>query len=130
MFILKICALSIVSGNSVLLKSGSEALNTIKILHKLVIESLGKYVPKETVILLNSNEELDDLLALDAEYIDLIIPRGSSKLVRRIQEKSRKIPVLGHVEGICHVFVDKDADKDIAVEIGNYKLLARNKALT
>jgi len=119
MFILKICALSIVSGNSVLLKSGSEALNTIKILHKLVIESLGKYVPKETVIMLNSNEELDDLLALDAEYIDLIIPRGSNKLVRRIQEKSRKIPVLGHVEGICHVFVDKDADKDIAVEIGN-----------
>jgi delta-1-pyrroline-5-carboxylate synthetase len=130
MFILKICALSIVSGNSVLLKGGSEALNTNKILHKLVIESLGKYVPKEAVILLNSNEELDDLLALDAEYIDLIIPRGSSKLVRRIQEKSRKIPVLGHVEGICHVFVDKDADKDIAVEIGNYKLLARNKALT
>jgi len=119
MFILKICALSIVSGNSVLLKGGSEALNTIKILHKLVIESLGKYVPKETVIMLNSNEELDDLLALDAEYIDLIIPRGSNKLVRRIQEKSRKIPVLGHVEGICHVFVDKDADKDIAVEIGN-----------
>ncbi len=119
MFILKICALSIVSGNSVLLKGGSEALNTNKILHKLVIESLGKYVPKETVIMLNSNEELDDLLALDAEYIDLIIPRGSNKLVRRIQEKSRKIPVLGHVEGICHVFVDKDADKDIAVEIGN-----------
>jgi len=119
MFILKICALSIVSGNSVLLKGGSEALNTNKILHKLVIESLGKYVPKEAVILLNSNEELDDLLALDAEYIDLIIPRGSSKLVRRIQEKSRQIPVLGHVEGICHVFVDKDADKDIAVEIGN-----------
>jgi len=108
-----------VSGNSVLLKGGSEALNTNKILHKLVIESLGKYVPKETVIMLNSNEELDDLLALDAEYIDLIIPRGSNKLVRRIQEKSRKIPVLGHVEGICHVFVDKDADKDIAVEIGN-----------
>jgi len=109
--------LAISSGNALLLKGGSEASNTNKILHRLAQESLEKYAPKETICLLNSREEIDDLLELDSKYIDLIIPRGSNTLVKNIQKKSKSIPVLGHAEGICHVFVDKDADPDLAVKV-------------
>jgi delta-1-pyrroline-5-carboxylate synthetase len=110
--------LSISSGNALLLKGGSEAMNTNKVLHKLVQDSLEKYVPRETISLLNSREEINDLLELDSKYIDLIIPRGSNALVKNIQEKSKSIPVLGHAEGICHVYIDKDADLDIALKVG------------
>lgn len=112
--------MSIISGNALLLKGGSEALHTNRILHRLVEEALEKYVPKETIFLLNSNENIDDLLMLDKDYIDLIIPRGSSKLVQEIQEKSKSIPVIGHLEGKCHVYIDKDADARMAIEIGKF----------
>ena len=79
---------------------------------------MEKYVPRDTISLLNSREEINDLLELDAKYIDLIIPRGSNSLVKNIQEKSKSIPVLGHAEGICHVYIDKDADPEIALKVG------------
>ncbi len=101
-----------------LLKGGSEAFHTNKILHRLVQESLEAYVPKETISLVNSREDINDLLKLETKYIDLIIPRGSNDLVRSIQEKSKSIPVLGHAEGVCHVYMDKDVDPEIAAKIG------------
>lgn len=66
----------------------------------------------------STRDEISDLLTMD-QYIDLVIPRGSSDLVRSIQQQSRNIPVLGHAEGICHVYVDSEADLDKALKIGS-----------
>lgn len=115
---IKICSLSIGSGNGLLLKGGSEAANTNKILHKLVEDALAEFVPRETISLLNTREQINDLLELDSKYIDLIIPRGSNQLVKTIQQNSKSIPVLGHAEGVCHVFIDKDADPRVALKVG------------
>lgn len=113
----QIASLCISSGNSLLLKGGSEAYHTNKILHQLVQDSLEPYVPRETISLLNSREDINDLLKLDSQYIDLIIPRGSNELVKNIQEKSKSIPVLGHAEGVCHVYIDEDADPEIVTQL-------------
>ena len=101
-----------------MLKGGSEAANTNKILHKLAQDALEQYVPRETIALLNTRGEINDLLELDSKYIDLIIPRGSNELVKNIQKNSKSIPVMGHAEGICHVFIDKDADPEIVLKVG------------
>lgn len=65
---------------------------------------------------IDRREDIEDLLVLD-EYIDLVIPRGSSQLIKSIQEKSGVIPVLGHSEGVCHVFVDEECDPAKALRI-------------
>ena len=66
---------------------------------------------------MSTREEISDLLSLEG-YIDLVIPRGSTQLVRTIQDQSHHIPVMGHAEGICHVYVDNDADLTKALKIG------------
>lgn len=68
---------------------------------------------------MSTREEVEDLCKLD-KMIDLIIPRGSSELVRDIQRAAKSIPVLGHSEGVCHVYVDSEATMDKAIDVGMY----------
>lgn len=112
----QVAALAIASGNALLLKGGKEAANTNRILHQLTQEVLSIHGVTEAVQLVSTREEVEDLCRLD-KIIDLIIPRGSSQLVRDIQVAAKGIPVLGHSEGICHVYVDADASVEKVLKI-------------
>ena len=114
--LVQISTLALKSGNAVLLKGGTEAARTNRILAEIIIEaSLSAELPKGWMALLETRQEVKAMLALD-EYIDLIIPRGSNEFVRYIMDNTR-ISVLGHADGICHVYVDGSADIDMAVAI-------------
>lgn len=112
----QVAALAMASANGLLLKGGKEAAYSNKALMELVKESLSPVGAEEAISLVSTREEISDLLSMD-KHIDLVIPRGSSDLVRSIQKQSQYIPVLGHAEGICHVYLDKDADPQKALKI-------------
>ena len=114
--LVQISALALKSGNGVLLKGGSEAEQTNRVLADIIVEASVKAgMPADWMALLETREDVKGMLGLD-EYIDLIIPRGSSEFVRFIMDNTR-IAVLGHAEGVCHVYVDGAADIDRAVRI-------------
>lgn len=114
--IANITALAIKSGNTAILKGGKESLHTFTAMAKVVNEALTKTtVPKDAIQLISSREDVAALLDQD-KYIDLVIPRGSNELVRNIKSNT-KIPVLGHADGICSIYVDKDADLEMASKI-------------
>ncbi|KAL8208504.1 hypothetical protein R6Q57_007916 [Mikania cordata] len=113
--LVQIASLAIRSGNGLLLKGGKEAKRSNAILHKVITSALPETVGAKLIGLLTSREEIPDLLKLD-DVIDLVIPRGSNKLVSQIKS-STKIPVLGHSDGICHVYVDKAANLEMAKKI-------------
>src|SRR5215475_12270283 len=106
----QVSALAFKSGNAVLLKGGSEAARTNEVLVELWHEALREFagVPEAAVTLLQSRADVMELLNLKRE-VDLIVPRGGKDFVEYISENS-KVPVLGHGEGVCHVYVDKAAD--------------------
>ncbi len=113
----QLASLALKSGNALILKGGTEAARTYEVLVTVWRAALEKFsgVPADSVQLLQSRADVLELLALDRE-VDLIIPRGSYELVHFIMEHSR-IPVLGHGEGICHVYVDRSAEIGKAIEI-------------
>nr|QNH91005.1 putative delta-1-pyrroline-5-carboxylate synthase [Haloxylon ammodendron] len=113
--LVQIASLAVRSGNGLLLKGGKEAKRSNAILHKVITSALPEKVGEKLIGLVTTREEIPDLLKLD-DVIDLVIPRGSNKLVSQIKE-STKIPVLGHSDGICHVYVDKSANMDMAKQI-------------
>ncbi|BAT97175.1 hypothetical protein VIGAN_09054500 [Vigna angularis var. angularis] len=113
--LVQIAALAIRSGNGLLLKGGKEAQRSNAILHKVITSVIPNTVGDNLIGLVNSRDEIPYLLKLD-DVIDLVVPRGSNKLVSQIKE-STKIPVLGHADGICHVYVDKSANIDMAKQI-------------
>ncbi|CAH2047432.1 unnamed protein product, partial [Iphiclides podalirius] len=112
----QVAALAMASANGLLLKGGKEAAYSNKALMELVKESLETVGAEDAISLVSTREEISDLLSME-KHIDLIIPRGSSDLVRSIQKQSQHIPVLGHAEGICHVYIDRDADPVKALKI-------------
>ncbi|KAI9014186.1 Aldehyde/histidinol dehydrogenase [Hyaloraphidium curvatum] len=118
--VVQISTLALKSGNAVILKGGREAHHSNAALHKTLqaaLESLpaGSGIPKDAVQLVATREEIAGLLKLD-KYIDLAIPRGGNDFVRYIKDNTR-IPVLGHADGLCTVYLDESADVDKAVEV-------------
>lgn len=117
--LVQISTLCLKSGNAVILKGGSEARGSNRMLHEMIVEAVVSVDPlfRDAVQLVETRAEVGEMLRLDG-LIDLVIPRGSNELVRSIQE-STKIPVLGHAEGVCHLYVDRAADLDMAVEVAH-----------
>ena len=97
-----------------MMKGGSEAANTNRVLAEIIAEAgIAAGIPAGWLTLLEARSDVADMLSLD-KFIDLIIPRGSNEFVRYIMDNTN-IPVLGHADGICHVYIDKVAD----IENGN-----------
>jgi glutamate-5-semialdehyde dehydrogenase len=114
--LVQISTLCLKSGNAVLLKGGSEAANTNKILAKVIAEATAKAgIPVGWIQLLETRQHVAEMLKMD-KNIDLVIPRGSNEFVRYIMNHTN-IPVLGHADGICHVYVDAAANIDMAIKI-------------
>jgi glutamate-5-semialdehyde dehydrogenase len=113
---IQIVSLAIKSGNGVILKGGKEALRSCEAIVKAIKQGLSHTaVNPDAVQFLATREEILELLQLD-KYVDLIIPRGSNAFVKFVQDNTR-IPVLGHADGICHLYVDKMADITKAINI-------------
>ena len=114
--LVQISTLCIKSGNSVILKGGREAANTNKALFEIIKEAaVSVGIPADSLFLVQAREDIQRLLACH-EYVDLLIPRGSNEFVQYIMNNT-KIPVMGHADGICHIYADKELDTDMAVKI-------------
>ena len=114
--VMQISALAIRSGNGVMLKGGSEANFTNLAIVSALKEGLkGSNLDENSICLLTSRKDSMAMLNLE-KYINLIIPRGSNELVKFIQENTR-IPVLGHADGVCHLYIDSEANLDIALKV-------------
>ena len=114
--LVQISSLCLKSGNACLLKGGSEALCTNRVLAEIITQATREAgLPDGWLSLLETRSQIGEMLKLD-DYVDLIIPRGSNQFVRYIMENSR-IPVLGHADGICHVYVDREAQLPMALDI-------------
>ena len=125
-----VASLCFKSGNAVILKGGSEAINTNKILANLFRKSLKENkVDQNFIQFINSKDRkiVDYMLSKMKDYIDVIIPRGGKSLVKRAQESST-VPIIGHLEGLCHTYIDKDADLKMAVDIV-YNAKLRNTSI-
>ena len=114
--LVQIAALSLKSGNSVILKGGSEAAASNRVLYDIIVEATSD-LPEGWAQLIEAREDVTQLLGMD-DSVDLLMPRGSSEFVKYIQDNT-SIPVLGHTEGVCHVYVDDDADLEMAAEVAH-----------
>lgn len=114
--VVQLSALAFKSGNALMIKAGAEIARTTEVLlgvFKSAYERAG--ISADALINVKSREELHELLKLD-HYIDLVVPRGSSELVRFVSANTR-IPVLGHADGVCHIYVDAAADLNLATSV-------------
>lgn len=113
----QIMALCLKSGNASIFKGGSEAAQSNRAIFDVLVNAIENTegLPEGAFALMETREEVNEMLKLD-EYINLIIPRGSNEFVKYIQDNTR-IPVLGHSAGICHVYVDSEADLKKAIDV-------------
>jgi len=114
-----VSALCFKTGNAVILRGGSEAFNSNKILSNLFKKALKKKNCNENCVQFIEKKDrsnVDYLLSKMSNYIDIIIPRGGKNLIKKVKAKS-KVPTIGHLEGICHVYIDKDASLNMAIKI-------------
>lgn len=113
----QIMALCLKSGNATIFKGGSEAAHSNRAIFDVLVNAIEgtQGMPSGAFALMETREEVNEMLKLD-DYINLIIPRGSNEFVKYIQDNTR-IPVLGHSSGVCHVYVDKQADLEKAIDI-------------
>ncbi len=112
--LVQIAALSLKSGNAAILKGGSEAAHSNRVLYDIIVEATAA-LPDGWAQLIEAREDVTALLEMD-DRVDLLMPRGSSEFVQYIQHNT-SIPVLGHTEGICHVYIDSEADLEMATEV-------------
>ncbi|MBG08830.1 MAG: glutamate-5-semialdehyde dehydrogenase [Halobacteriovoraceae bacterium] len=108
-------ALAFKSGNAIILKGGKEANHSNKLLTHIFQEAINDYVNPDVIQLLDSREDLQEILTLK-EHIDVVIPRGGEGLIQYVYENS-KIPVIAHFKGLCHIYVHDDADLEKATDI-------------
>ncbi|MBW2614068.1 MAG: glutamate-5-semialdehyde dehydrogenase, partial [Deltaproteobacteria bacterium] len=114
--LVQIASLCLKSGNAVLLKGGSEAARTNQILADIIGRAAVRAgAPEGWLGLMETRSDVEELLGM-SRHVDLIVPRGSNEFVRHIMQNTT-IPVLGHADGICHVYIDRDADIDMALRI-------------
>jgi glutamate-5-semialdehyde dehydrogenase len=112
----QIMSLCLKSGNAVVFKGGKEASGTNRVLFDILSEAAYKAgIPNGSFCLMETRDDVSAILKMDA-HIDLLIPRGSNEFVKYIQDNT-KIPVLGHSAGICHIYVDEDADEGTALSV-------------
>ncbi len=112
----QIAALAVKSGNAVILKAGKEVEGTAGALVRVLREALvGQGLPEDAVSLVVGRERAQELLGMHG-LVDMVIPRGSKALVEYVQANTR-IPVLGHSEGVCHIYVDESADEALAIRV-------------
>jgi glutamate-5-semialdehyde dehydrogenase len=103
-------------GNATILKGGKESKRTASLLAETIAKALAKTsLPATYIQCVETREEVSSLLSLD-QYIDLVIPRGSNELVRNIKNSTR-IPVMGHADGLCNVYVDQSAEDETAIRV-------------
>ena len=125
-----VASLCFKSGNVVILKGGSEAINSNKALAKLFRKALKKNKVDENFIQFIDSKQrrlVDIMLSKMKKYIDVIIPRGGKNLVKKVLELS-KVPIIGHLEGLCHTYIDKDAELKMAKEVV-YNAKLRNTSI-
>jgi len=113
--LIQMSTLCIRSGNAVILKGGSEALETNRILTRIIAEASSTQIPEGWIWLVETRGDVDNMLSLNS-LIDLLVPRGSNKFVATVMKKS-SIPVLGHADGICHIYLDESASVAKAIQI-------------
>lgn len=114
----QIAALAVKSGNAVILKGGKEALHTNEAFLKVLTDALNSLPggwPQGALSLVHSRQDAAELLKQDG-YIDLVIPRGSNALVQYVKENT-SIPVLGHADGVCHIYIAPSAPADLAIKV-------------